>query len=221
MISNTSHVKIKSPVRFLSSLFPGSQQTNSSKFRICFSIDGLTTLTSSSRLKINPNQLSIRERQQHMTIDCEVAQCVYMQVHSNMIAFVIIFVKNPPYKRNCTTVKIVPWGPQEQPVGPGYKGKSHMATKRSSLFLTRCAKGPVAGQDLFPRVSPLCGHKGKLKGTSEKARGVPLIFLAPYFVNHTSPETSASKFYQILRLKKTERWRIFGWPCLWNSSLIN
>lgn len=61
------------------------------------------------------------------------------------------------------------------------------------LFKTWNAKEPAAGQVLFPRVSPLCDHKGKLKGTSEKARGVPLIFLAPYFVNHISPRNSVSK----------------------------
>lgn len=41
--------------------------------------------------------------------------------------------------------------------------------------------GPVADQ-LFPMVFPLSGQSGKLKGTSEKAWGVTLIFLALYFV---------------------------------------
>lgn len=42
---------------------------------------------------------------------------------------------------------------------------------------------PVAGQAFFfPRAFPLSGQSGKLKGTSEKPRGVPPIFLAPYFV---------------------------------------
>lgn len=40
---------------------------------------------------------------------------------------------------------------------------------------------PIAGQDWFPRVSPLCGQSGKIERVKE-ARGVPLIFLAPYFV---------------------------------------
>lgn len=35
----------------------------------------------------------------------------------------------------------------------------------------------------FPRVFSLSDQSGTLKGTSEKPRGVPPIFLAPYFVN--------------------------------------
>lgn len=42
--------------------------------------------------------------------------------------------------------------------------------------------GPVADQLFFPMVFSLSGQSGKLKGTSEKAWGVTLIFLALYFV---------------------------------------
>lgn len=48
-------------------------------------------------------------------------------------------------------------------------------------FVFRVWGGPVADQ-LFPMVFPLSGQSGKLKGTSEKAWGVTLIFLALYFV---------------------------------------
>lgn len=64
--------------------------------------------------------------------------------------------------------------PPAEPVGPVYKGETHFATKILLVL-------PIAGQDLFPRVSPLCGQSGKIERV-EKARGIPLIFLAPYFV---------------------------------------
>lgn len=62
------------------------------------------------------------------------------------------------------------------------------------LFLIWAQKeGPVTGQ-VFPRLFPLSDQSGKLKGTSEKPRGVPPIFLAPYFVKqkYVSPQQKCS-----------------------------
>ena len=90
--------------------------------------------------------------------------------------------------------------------------KSHMATKRKRppvnvRFIFACGykRNNQSLAKFFPRPFPLSGQRGKLKGTSEKPRGVPPIFLAPYFVKqkYVPPLSRISHFKTI-----TNPWKV-------------